>query len=260
MSDAAPEENPIRLEHIESAESIINMHFTAKERQQMLSLLNERLPQLETLWKNKLDNSIPMALRFDPNISDPNPTDVPRSYPMSAQAPVIRPNNLEDIAFYPLTQLAELIRTRQVTSVEMTQMYLARLKRYDPILRCVVTLTEELAMQQAQQADAEIARGLYRSPLHGIPWGAKDLLATKGYKTTWGAMPYKDQVIDRDATVVQRLADAGAVLVAKLTMGALAYGDIWFDGVTKNPWDVNEGSSGSSAGPGSATAAGSRSM
>jgi Asp-tRNA(Asn)/Glu-tRNA(Gln) amidotransferase A subunit family amidase len=135
-------------------------------------------------------------------------------------------------------------------------MYLARLKRYDPVLKCVITLTEDRALAQARAADAEIARGKYRGPLHGIPWGAKDLLAVRGYKTTWGAGPYKDQVIDEDATVVQRLDDAGAVLVAKLTLGELAQGDIWYGGTTKNPWKVDQGSSGSSAGPASATAAG----
>ena len=135
-------------------------------------------------------------------------------------------------------------------------MYIERLKHYNPTLECVVTLTEARAMAQARQADAEIRQGYYRGPLHGIPWGAKDLLAVKGYKTTWGAMPYKDQRIDLDATVVTRLEQAGAVLVAKLTMGALASGDVWFGGVTKNPWKVSEGSMGSSAGPGSATAAG----
>src|SRR5690606_10641518 len=167
-----------------------------------------------------------------------------------------RPARLEDAAFYPVTHLAQLIRTRQVTSVQLTEMYLRRLKRYDPYLECVVTLTEDLALRQARQADEEIAAGHYRGPLHGIPWGAKDLLATRGYRTTWGAMPYKDQVIDADATVVQRLTEAGAVLIAKLTLGALAYGDIWFGGKTKNPWDITEGSSGSSAGSAAATAAG----
>jgi Asp-tRNA(Asn)/Glu-tRNA(Gln) amidotransferase A subunit family amidase len=135
-------------------------------------------------------------------------------------------------------------------------MYLARLKRYDPVLRCVISLTEDRAFKRAHAADAEIARGHYRGPLHGIPWGAKDLLAVRGYKTTWGAGPFKDQVIDTDATVVQRLDDAGAILVAKLTLGELAQGDIWFDATTKNPWKVDQGSSGSSAGPASATAAG----
>ena len=135
-------------------------------------------------------------------------------------------------------------------------MYLARLKRYDPILHCVISLTEDRALQQARTADAEISRGKYRGPLHGIPWGAKDLLAVRGYKTTWGAGPYKDQTIDADATVVQRLDAAGAVLVAKLTLGELAQGDIRFGETTRNPWKVTQGSSGSSAGPASATAAG----
>src|SRR5438128_1610411 len=167
--------------------------------------------------------------------------------------------SVEDLAFATVPQLAELIRTKKVSSVELTRMYLGRLKRYGPKLLCVVTLTEDLAMKQAQEADSDLKRGKYRGPLHGIPWGAKDLFATKGIKTTWGAEPYRDQVIDYDATVVERLRDAGAVLVAKLSMGALAQGPKWFGGVTRNPWNPNEdraGSSGSSAGPASATAAG----
>jgi Asp-tRNA(Asn)/Glu-tRNA(Gln) amidotransferase A subunit family amidase len=155
-----------------------------------------------------------------------------------------------------VTELSDLVRRKRVTSVQLTQMYLARLKKYDPILKCVISLTEDRALEQARAADSEIRRGKYRGPLHGIPWGAKDLLAVRGYKTTWGAGPFKDQVIDADATVVQRLDAAGAVLVAKLTLGELAQGDIWFGATTKNPWKVDQGSSGSSAGPASATAAG----
>src|SRR5438132_7699221 len=167
--------------------------------------------------------------------------------------------SVEDLAFATVPQLAELIRTKKVSSVELTRMYLGRLKKYGPKLLCVVTLTEDLAMKQAQDADNDLKRGKYRGPLHGIPWGAKDLLATKGIKTTWGAEPYRNQVIDYDATVVERLRQAGAVLVAKLSMGALAQGPKWFGGVTRNPWVPNEdrlGSSGSSAGPASATSAG----
>jgi Asp-tRNA(Asn)/Glu-tRNA(Gln) amidotransferase A subunit family amidase len=170
--------------------------------------------------------------------------------------PVQRPADLKAVAFWSVRQLGELIRTRQVTSLELTTLYLERLKRYGPSLECVVTLTEELALEQARTADEEIAAGTYRGSLHGIPYGAKDLLAKKDYKTTWGAMPYKDQMIDSDAEVIKRLEDAGAVLVAKLTLGALAWGDVWFGGKTRNPWNLEEGSSGSSAGPGSATAAG----
>ncbi len=166
---------------------------------------------------------------------------------------------IDDLAFATVPQLAELIRTRKISSTELTKMYLARLKKYGPKLNCIVTLTEDLALKQAAAADAEIKRGKYRGPLHGIPWGAKDLFATKGIKTTWGAEPYRDQVIDYDSTVVERLNEAGAVLVAKLSMGALAQGARWFGGVTRNPWQPDEaqtGSSGSSAGPAAATAAG----
>jgi Asp-tRNA(Asn)/Glu-tRNA(Gln) amidotransferase A subunit family amidase len=169
---------------------------------------------------------------------------------------VSAPKNLEDFAFASVRELAELVRTRKVSSVALTEMYLGRLKKYDPTLKFTVTLTEERALAQAKKADAEIATGKYRGPLHGLPWGAKDLLATKGYRTTWGAGGFENQMIDEDATVVKRLDDAGAVLVAKLTLGALALGDVWFGGVTRNPWNTHQGSSGSSAGPASATAAG----
>jgi Asp-tRNA(Asn)/Glu-tRNA(Gln) amidotransferase A subunit family amidase len=155
-----------------------------------------------------------------------------------------------------LTALAALIRTRQVSSMELTRLYLDRLRKYDPVLHCVVTLTDDLALKQAEQADREIAAGHYRGPLHGIPWGAKDLISYPGYKTTWGATPFKEQLLDTKATVARRLEEAGAVLVAKLTLGALAMGDRWFGGQTRSPWDANQGSSGSSAGSASAVAAG----
>lgn len=246
----------ITTEHIVAAQKLFDLDFTPEERGQMLEMLNVRLSQYEAIRSTPLDNTVPMSLLFNVNVSNPNPQPVPRSYAMSAQAPVARPDDLEELAFCTVTQLAELIRTQQVTSIELTKMYLARLKRCNEVLECVVTFTEDLAIEQATRADEEISNGYYRGPLHGIPWGAKDLLATKEYKTTWGAMPYKDQLIDMNATVVQRLEEAGAVLIAKLTLGALAYNDIWFGGKTKNPWDISEGSSGSSAGPGSATAAG----
>ncbi len=177
-------------------------------------------------------------------------------YSRPAAATLKRPANLEDVAFWPVTRLAGLIERRLVTSTELTQMYLTRLERYQPLLNFAVTITKDLALQQAAAADKEIAAGRYKGPLHGIPWGAKDLFATKGIATTWGAEPYIDQTPDYDATIVERLRDAGAVLVAKLTMGALAQGDQWFGGRTRNPWNPDAGSSGSSAGPGSATAAG----
>jgi Asp-tRNA(Asn)/Glu-tRNA(Gln) amidotransferase A subunit family amidase len=167
-----------------------------------------------------------------------------------------RPKSDDDLAFLSVTSLAALVRSRQVTSMELTRLYLARLRRYDSVLHCVVTYTEELALKQAERADREIAAGQYRGPLHGIPWGAKDLIAWPGYPTTWGATPLKDQVIDTKATVAARLEEAGAVLVAKLSLGALAQNDRWFGGMTRNPWDARQGSSGSSAGSACATAAG----
>lgn len=162
----------------------------------------------------------------------------------------------EDIAFAPLTQLSRWIEERQLTSERLANLYLERLERFDPKLRCVITLTRERAMGEAKQADREIAAGHYRGPLHGVPWGAKDLLDTAGIPTTYGAEPFRSRVPENDAVVVKRLSEAGAVLVAKLSLGALALNDIWFGGQTMNPWLLEEGSSGSSAGPGAATAAG----
>lgn len=166
------------------------------------------------------------------------------------------PTNLDDLAYYSVSELSTLIRQRKITSVELTKFFLDRLKRFDPELHCVITLTEDRAMRQAQQADQEIAAGQYRGLLHGIPYGAKDLFPVAGYPTTWGAMPFKDQVINQDAAVIQKLDEAGAVLLGKLSMGALAWGDVWFGEKTRNPWDTSTGSSGSSAGSGSAVAAG----
>ncbi len=253
MPDPQPAISP---DLIAAAQSLLDLRFTPEQQAQMLEIVNGRREQYQGIRNADLDNSVPLSLHFKVDAADPNPAPVPRTYPMSAQAPVSRPADLEDAAFFTVTQLAELIRSRQVTSLELTEMYLSRLKRYDEKLLCVAAYTDDLAIAQAKRADSEIARGLYRGPLHGIPWGAKDLLATRGYPTQWGAMPYKGQLIDRDATVVQRLEEAGAVLIAKLTLGALANGDVWYGGMTRNPWDTSEGSSGSSAGPGAATSAG----
>jgi Asp-tRNA(Asn)/Glu-tRNA(Gln) amidotransferase A subunit family amidase len=242
---------------IACAEEITGLAFSDEQRQQMVEGLKGQATQIQQLHAITLDNSVAPAVHFDPV-----PPGVTLSLPVkrvSVRSRVARrevPSDLEQLAFLPVTELAELIRRRQVTSTQLTRMYLARIKRYDPVLKAVITLTEDRALRQAAAADAEIARGRYRGPLHGIPWGAKDLLAVRGYKTTWGAGPYRDQTIDADATVVQRLDNAGAVLLAKLTLGELAQGDIWFGGTTKNPWNVAQGSSGSSAGPGSAVAAG----
>lgn len=246
----------ISKEMIAEAEKLAGLEFTDEERDLMLEGLDEYLEKYEELRKISIENSIPPALNFNPIL--PGMTFETESKPlkMSKVPKQNAPSNLEEVAFWPVTHLAQLIKSGQVSSVALTKMYLKRLKRYDPQLQCVVTLTADLALKQARRADKEILAGKYRGPLHGIPWGAKDLLAKKGYKTTWGATPYKDRVIDLDATVIKRLEEAGAVLVAKLTMGALAWGDVWYGGKTKNPWNLEQGSSGSSAGPASATAAG----
>jgi Asp-tRNA(Asn)/Glu-tRNA(Gln) amidotransferase A subunit family amidase len=207
-----------------------------------------------------LDTEPALTFRPFPAGKQPKPGATPGAKIKVTLQPAARPSSLDDLAFLPVTALAPLIQRRVVSATELTRMYLDRLKKYGPKLNCVVTLTEELALAQAAQADKDIRAGRYKGPLHGIPWGAKDLFATKGILTTWGAGPYQRQVLDYDATVVERLRDAGAVLVAKLSMGALARGDRWFRGQTKNPWNPDDpqrgGSSGSSAGPGSATAAG----
>ena len=236
-------------------ENLAGLQFTQSERDTMLQTLAVLRGKYDTLRTVELPNSIPVPLYFDPRIPG---QDIPKgreSY-LFQEFPTRRPENIEDCAFYTIGQLAHLLRTQQVTSLELTEMYLERLKRYGPELECVVILTEELALKQASRADEEIRRGRYLGPLHGIPYGAKDLLAVSGYKTTWGAMTHKDQVINETATIIKKLEDAGAVLVAKLTLGALAWGDVWFGGKTRNPWNTEQGSSGSSAGPGSATAAG----
>lgn len=243
---------------IACAEEISGLSFSEEHREMMVDDLQRQRRRIDQLHEIPIPNSVAPAIHFDP-LPPGTAAPAPR-----ADAPMVRsriavpdrPADLEELAFLPVTHLSELIRTRRVSSLELTRMYLARLKRYDPLLRAVVTLTEERGLAQARAMDEELATGRYRGPLHGIPWGAKDLLAVKGYPTTWGAMPFKDQVIDEDAEVVKRLDAAGAVLIAKLTLGALARGDVWFGGVTKNPWNPEQGSSGSSAGPGSATAAG----
>ena len=247
----------ITVETIASAEEVAGLHFDPAERELMLDGLKQQEQRIEALHKVPLPNSVSPAIVFDPRPPG-------KKIPNEARRPMVRSkvarrtisSNLDELAFLPVTELSELVRSKRVSATELTRMYLARLKTYDPVLRCVISLTEDRALKQASAADAEIRRGYYRGPLHGIPWGAKDLLAVRGYKTTWGAAPFKEQVIDADATVVRRLDDAGAILIAKLTLGELAQGDIWFNATTKNPWKVDQGSSGSSAGPASATAAG----
>jgi len=255
LAAVAQEAEQITVDMIAQAEKIAGLTFTGEERKAMVRGLNGFRRNYTSIRELKMDNSVPFSLYFNP-VPPGKAISIERKPFVTSKVSVSMPSRVEDLAFYPVTHLAKLIETRKVTSTELTKMYLSRLKKYDPVLHCVITLTEDLALKQAQRADQEIASGRYRGPLHGIPWGAKDLLAVRGYKTTWGAAPYKDQVIDTDATVVTRLEEAGAVLVAKLTLGALAMGDVWYGGKTRNPWNPEQGSSGSSAGPASATAAG----
>lgn len=248
----------ITKEMMRQAEKLIGIEFTDAQEAMAMGGVNRNLDSYEAIRKVDVPLDTEPAIAFHPSRARKE-LYVQRSKFRFGKVELPQFKTVEDLAFATVPQLAELLRTRRVSSTELTKMYLGRLKRYGPKLLCVVTLTEELALKQAAAADAELKRGKYRGPLHGIPWGAKDLFATKGIKTTWGAEPYRDQMIDYDATVIERLNEAGAVLVAKLSMGALAQGARWFAGVTRNPWQPEEaqtGSSGSSAGAASATAAG----
>ena len=263
---AAPSPSPsptpaprITKEMMRQAEKLIGIELTDAQEAMALGGVNRNLDSYETVRKIDIPLDTEPAIAFHPVRARKELYGPKTKFRFGGKVELPQFKSVEDLAFATVPQLAELIRTRKITSTELTRMYLARLKKYGPKLLCVVTLTEDLALKQAAAADADIKRGKYRGPLHGIPWGAKDLFATKGIKTTWGAEPYRDQVIDYDSTVVERLNDAGAVLVAKLSMGALAQGARWFAGVTRNPWQIDEaqtGSSGSSAGPASAIAAG----
>lgn len=246
----------VTTEMIAAAEQIAGLEFTDAQREEMAEGVSRRLEVYEELREVALPNAVLPAAQFDPVLPGMTLPTERRPMRMSAAVEVTRPENIEEVAFWSVRSLAELVRTGQVLPSELTRMYLDRVKRYGPQLEAVITLTEERALAQAQKADQEIAAGRYRGPLHGIPWGAKDLLALRGYRTTWGAKPYENQRIDLDAAVVERLDDAGAILVAKLTLGALAQGDRWYGGRTRNPWNLEQGSSGSSAGSAAATVAG----
>lgn len=240
---------------VKQAEWISGVSFTDAERELMLSDLNETAEGLAALRAVALDNAVPPAVAFSP--AAPPPADaVPVPVPPRRERPAVRPPSDEELAFAGVRELGRLLRARKVSSTELTKLALARLRRYDPLLACAVTVTEELALAQAKRADEELAAGKDRGALHGVPWGAKDLIAVPGYPTTWGSPLFREQVRPETATVYRRLEEAGAVLVAKTSVGELAWGDVWFGGTTKNPWKPEQGSSGSSAGSASATAAG----
>ena len=245
----------ITAEMLSNALAMAGLTFSAEDQKSMLEAVNQNLTRFTELRAIDIPNDVSPPFHFSALVPGMRVNRARQPFRMSSPN-VKRPANLDEVAFWPVVQLAQLIKTKQVTSTELTRLYLDRLHRFNPTLNCAVTILDELGLAQAKQADAEIGAGKYKGPLHGIPWGAKDIIAVKGYKTTWGSGAYKDQVIDKDASVVEMLRDAGAVLVAKLTTGEIAQGDRWFGGQTKSPWDPAQGSGGSSAGPGSATAAG----
>ena len=247
---------PLTTDFVDAASRVFGLEFSPAERDSMLDNLNDLRSDYDALRKIDLPNDIAPALYFNPLPAGFNMPAGTSSFIQSGSGNITIPANRDDLAYYSVGQLGTLIRTKQISSVELTQFFLNRLKTYDPKLHCVITLTDELALRQAKRADAELKAGKYRGPLHGIPYGAKDLLAKKGYKTTWGSVPYKEQTLDTDATVIKKLEDAGAVLCAKLSLGELAWGDVWFGGMTRNPWNLQSGSSGSSAGSASSVSAG----
>jgi Asp-tRNA(Asn)/Glu-tRNA(Gln) amidotransferase A subunit family amidase len=246
----------ITLEIVADAMKLSGLEFTDAELKSMVDAANRNLTSYEEIRAIHIPNDVSPPFHFSAIVPGIAVNRKKLPFTLSAAPPVKRPAHLEDVAFWPVRHLAELVRTKQVTSVELTDMYLARLHRYNAKLNNVVTFLDDVGMAEARRADAEIAAGKYKGPLHGIPWGAKDIIAVKGFKTTWGSPAFKEQSFDYDASVVEMLRDAGAVLIAKLTTGELASGDQWFGGQTKNPWNLSQGSSGSSAGPSSATAAG----
>ncbi len=250
-------QNKVTTEQISNAEKLIDIELTDAERDSLISQAQNYLITYKTIHAQKLENTVAPALYFNPSVEKvdfskksvkPSVWNIPNNINM--------PKNKADLAYYSIPQLASLIKNKKITSVDLTRFFIDRLKKYADTLHCVISLTQDIAMKEAAQADAEIAKGKYRGILHGIPYGVKDLFSVKNTLTTWGATPYKDQKFDVDAAVVQRLRKAGAVLIAKMSMGSLASGDVWYGGITRNPWDLKQGSSGSSAGSASAVSAG----
>jgi Asp-tRNA(Asn)/Glu-tRNA(Gln) amidotransferase A subunit family amidase len=256
VSSSLRAQDSIGISDLISAEKLFGLQFTPVKRDSILSGLSDHRELYQYLHRQDLSNDLPLSMVFDPLL--PGTPYERRQKPIQWAIPseVSLPADRNDLAFYSLYELASLIKRKKISSVELTQFFLDRLKKYGPILHCVIELTEDSALMEARRADADLARGVYLSPLQGIPYGIKDLFAVKGTHTTWGTPPYKDQVFDRSAYVANQLAEAGAVLLAKLSLGELAEDDVWFGGLTRNPWNLAVGSGGSSAGSASATAAG----
>ena len=246
----------VSIKDIPSAEKMYGLHFTAAKRDSMVNQLNINLKIFQYLHGFNLPNSVPLPQWFDPVLPEMKFNSNQEPVNFSINKNVAIPADKNQLAFYSISQLSSLLRQHKITSVELSRFFIERLKKYGDTLHCVISLTEDIAMRQARAADKLFAKGIYKSPLQGIPYGLKDLFAVKGTKTTYGTPPFKDQVINEDAFVYQQLEKSGAVLIAKLSMGELAMDDIWFGGQTKNPWNLQEGSNGSSAGSASATVAG----
>ena len=249
-------QDTLTLHDIPAAERVMGLQFKPAERDSLFDDVKSNMKEYQKMRQYKLDNSVPLSTWQSPVL--PGMQFNRKQNPVNWNIPdnIVMPANKNELAFYNILQLASLIKNKKISSVELTKFFIDRLKKFGDTLQCVISLTENIAMQQAKQADQEIAAGKYRGPLHGIPYGLKDLFAVKATKTTWGAAPYKNQVIDEDAFVYTQLKNAGAVLIAKFTLGALAMGDYWYGGRTKNPWNLKRGSSGSSAGSTAATIAG----
>ena len=241
---------------LQSAAKILDLKFTAKEIDTLKADVQDNLEVLKGLHQQKLANSVPLSLWQNPLLPGMKTKNKQIKIQWNLPKNISLPKNKDELAFYSISDLASLIKYKKITSVELTKYFIARLKKYGDTLQCVISLTEDMALAQAKEADKEIAHGKYRGLLHGIPFGLKDLFSVKNTQTTWGAAPYKDQKIDTDAFVYLKLRKAGAIFVGKFTLGALAMGDYWFGGRTKNPWNFTMGSSGSSAGSASATVAG----
>ncbi len=248
--------NAFSQKDVKHAQKLIGIEYTRKELDTLYRYLQRNLAGYDSMRKKSLDFDVLPAVYFDPH---PVGFQIPaeqRTINWGQTTTAALPKNRSELAYFSIAQLAALIQSRQITSLELTQFFIDRIKQYDKTLHATITITEELALRQAKKADEAIANGLYKGPLHGIPFGVKDLIAVPEYRTTWGAAPYQDQMLDQKATLVKKLEDAGGVLIAKLTSGALARGDVWFGGKTVNPWDTLQGASGSSAGSGAATSAG----
>lgn len=242
--------------HIRASERLAGIEFSGKERKTMAGYLNGNRKGYDTMRATPLPHTVTPALYFDPRPQNFAFKKIDHASDWKLPEVTTLPATDEELAFLPVAHLGSLIRQHKLTSVRLTRVYLDRMKKFKDTLQCIVTITDSLALAQAARADEEIARGRYRGPLHGIPYGIKDLFSVPSYTTTWGAEPYQNQMLSDTSEVVRRLEQAGAVLIAKLTSGALARGDVWFGGRTRNPWDLKQGASGSSAGSASATSAG----